>query len=122
MSSWSATSQTDTLVRLPRTTAISVVKDLEHYELLKKENQLLQSSVNRYKDIVSMKDSTITQLELQTSLQAQIISNNTRITEVYKSQLDELTQMYKRSVRTSRIKTILLTAVTGVAGYLLITK
>jgi hypothetical protein len=98
------------------------VKDLEHYELLKKENQLLQSSVNRYKDIVSMKDSTITQLELQTSLQAQIISNNTRITEVYKSQLDELTRMYKRSVRTSRFKTILLAVVTGVAGYLLITK
>lgn len=99
-----------------------MVKDLEHYELLKKENQLLQSSVSRYKDIVSMKDSTITQLELQTYLQAQIISNNTRITEVYKSQLDELTRMYKRSVRTSRIKTILLTAVTGVAGYLLISK
>lgn len=98
------------------------MKDLEHYELLKKENQLLQSSVNRYKDIVSMKDSTITQLELQTSLQAQIISNNTRITEVYKSQLDELTRMYKRSIKASRFKTILLTAVTGVAGYLLITK
>ena len=98
------------------------MKDLEHYELLKKENVLLQSSVNRYKDIVSMKDSTITQLELQTLLQAQIISNNTRITEVYKSQLDELTRMYKRSVRTSRFKSILLAAVTGVAGYLLITK
>lgn len=50
----------DSVVIMPKSTVVKIVKDLERYDLCKQENIIKDSIILDYKSVVNLKDSTIT--------------------------------------------------------------
>lgn len=50
----------DSVVIMPKSTVVKIVKDLERYDLCKQESLIKDSIILDYKSVVFLKDSTIT--------------------------------------------------------------
>ncbi len=84
----------DSIVVMPKSTVIKIVKDLERYDLCKQESLIKDSIILDYKTVVFLKDSTITKFkEKEASYNKEIFLNKIDSSRVL--QLDNLNDEIK---------------------------
>jgi len=85
----------DSIVVMPKSTVVKIVKDLERYDLCKKESLIKDSIILDYKTVVFLKDSTITKFkEKEASYNKEILFLN-KIDSSRVLQLDNLNGQIK---------------------------
>ena len=120
LSSWSATSQSDILnpeVRISRSVAIATVKDLERYDGLKIEYDLLNRKVNEMVKIIQQKDDQIREDQDVIGRLNLVVNNHSAMQKMQETKYQNLQKQYTRSVRAGRFKIVLLVGVAAFGIY-----
>ena len=85
----------DSVVVMPKSTVVKIVKDLERYDLCRKESLIKDSIILDYKHVVFLKDSTITKYKEKEVSFSKEISFLNQIDSTRILQLDNLNSQIK---------------------------
>ena len=86
----------DSVVVIPKSTVVKIVKDLERYDLCKKESLIKDSVILDYKHVVLLKDSTITKYQEKENSYNKEISLLNQVDSVRIIQINNLNTEVKR--------------------------
>lgn len=99
-------------IKIPRSTAIATVKDLERYDGLKLQYDLLEKKIGELVKVIQTKDASLNEAKHTESRLNLVISNYNAMQKSDVARYQDMEKKYKREVRAGRFKIVLL----GAAG------